>query len=135
MPQAERDQVYEEESRQQHSDRLHTVLHVPEQQVESRAAFCGWFSCLLVCFCRWMGLGKRIIFPDLGIFYGFLNPKQKTSTSQIVLNKSEGRVMAACHMVPPSASLSRNKACLHVRPKVQSAAASPTLPVQLQRRG
>lgn len=68
MPQADRDQVYEEESRQQHSDRLHTVLHVPEQQVESRPAFCG----LLVCFCRWMGIGKRIIFPDLGIFYGIL---------------------------------------------------------------
>uniref|UniRef100_A0A8C2ZII0 DNA-binding protein SATB n=1 Tax=Cyclopterus lumpus TaxID=8103 RepID=A0A8C2ZII0_CYCLU len=29
---ADRDQVYEEESRQQHSDRLHTVLHMPEQQ-------------------------------------------------------------------------------------------------------
>ncbi|KAI3366272.1 hypothetical protein L3Q82_009743, partial [Scortum barcoo] len=32
LPQAERDQVYEDESRQQHSDRLHTVLHIPEQQ-------------------------------------------------------------------------------------------------------
>jgi len=30
----DRDQVYEEESRQQHSDRLHTVLHMPEQQVQ-----------------------------------------------------------------------------------------------------
>ncbi|XP_034007514.1 DNA-binding protein SATB2-like [Trematomus bernacchii] len=34
--QAERDQVYEEESRQQHSERLHTALHVPEQQVLHR---------------------------------------------------------------------------------------------------
>ncbi|TKS66482.1 DNA-binding protein SATB2 [Collichthys lucidus] len=32
LPQAERDQVYEEESRQQHSERLHTVLHIPDQQ-------------------------------------------------------------------------------------------------------
>ncbi|XP_029941774.1 DNA-binding protein SATB2-like [Salarias fasciatus] len=32
LPQAERDQVYEEESRQQHSDRLHSVLHIPDQQ-------------------------------------------------------------------------------------------------------
>uniref|UniRef100_A0A672IGA1 DNA-binding protein SATB n=1 Tax=Salarias fasciatus TaxID=181472 RepID=A0A672IGA1_SALFA len=31
LPQAERDQVYEEESRQQHSDRLHSVLHIPDQ--------------------------------------------------------------------------------------------------------
>uniref|UniRef100_A0A3P9J993 DNA-binding protein SATB n=1 Tax=Oryzias latipes TaxID=8090 RepID=A0A3P9J993_ORYLA len=33
LPQAERDQVYEEESRQQHSERLHAVLHLPEPQV------------------------------------------------------------------------------------------------------
>ncbi|XP_075950599.1 DNA-binding protein SATB2-like [Anarhichas minor] len=33
LTQADRDQVYEEESRQQHSDRLHTVLHMPEQQL------------------------------------------------------------------------------------------------------
>ncbi|XP_034405747.1 DNA-binding protein SATB2-like [Cyclopterus lumpus] len=33
---ADRDQVYEEESRQQHSDRLHTVLHMPEQQALHR---------------------------------------------------------------------------------------------------
>uniref|UniRef100_A0A3B4WJS4 DNA-binding protein SATB n=1 Tax=Seriola lalandi dorsalis TaxID=1841481 RepID=A0A3B4WJS4_SERLL len=32
LPQADRDQVYEDESRQQHSDRVHTVLHIPEQQ-------------------------------------------------------------------------------------------------------
>uniref|UniRef100_A0A3B5MTV8 DNA-binding protein SATB n=1 Tax=Xiphophorus couchianus TaxID=32473 RepID=A0A3B5MTV8_9TELE len=32
LPQVDRDQVYEEESRQQHSDRLHTVLHIPDQQ-------------------------------------------------------------------------------------------------------
>ncbi|KAM3585244.1 uncharacterized protein V6R79_011717 [Siganus canaliculatus] len=32
LPQADRDQVYEDESRQQHSERLHTVLHIPEQQ-------------------------------------------------------------------------------------------------------
>ncbi|XP_068165441.1 DNA-binding protein SATB2-like isoform X1 [Antennarius striatus] len=32
LPQADRDQVYEEESRQQHSERLHSVLHVPDQQ-------------------------------------------------------------------------------------------------------
>ncbi|XP_029696562.1 DNA-binding protein SATB2-like [Takifugu rubripes] len=31
LPQADRDQVYEEESRQQHSDRLHSVLHIPDQ--------------------------------------------------------------------------------------------------------
>ncbi|KAI4831811.1 hypothetical protein KUCAC02_001332, partial [Chaenocephalus aceratus] len=36
LRQAERDQVYEEESRQQHSERLHTALHVPEQQVLHR---------------------------------------------------------------------------------------------------
>lgn len=36
LPQADRDQVYEEESRQQHSDRLHTVLHIPDQQVQAR---------------------------------------------------------------------------------------------------
>ncbi|XP_013875481.1 DNA-binding protein SATB2 isoform X1 [Austrofundulus limnaeus] len=32
LPQADRDQVYEEESRQQHNERLHTVLHIPEPQ-------------------------------------------------------------------------------------------------------
>ncbi|XP_054864136.1 DNA-binding protein SATB2 isoform X2 [Amphiprion ocellaris] len=32
LPQGERDQIYEEESRQQHSDRLHSVLHLPDQQ-------------------------------------------------------------------------------------------------------
>ncbi|KAF7214752.1 DNA-binding protein SATB2 isoform X2 [Nothobranchius furzeri] len=37
LPQTDRDQVYEEESRQQHSDRLHTVLHVPDQQPLHRA--------------------------------------------------------------------------------------------------
>ncbi|XP_059184229.1 DNA-binding protein SATB2-like [Centropristis striata] len=36
LSQADRDQVYEEESRQQHSDRLHTVLHIPDQQVLHR---------------------------------------------------------------------------------------------------
>ncbi|XP_042368781.1 DNA-binding protein SATB2-like [Plectropomus leopardus] len=36
LSQADRDQVYEEESRQQHSDRHHTVLHVPEQQALHR---------------------------------------------------------------------------------------------------
>nr|XP_046238359.1 DNA-binding protein SATB2-like [Scatophagus argus] len=36
LPQADRDQVYEEESRQQHSDRLHTVLHMPDQQAVHR---------------------------------------------------------------------------------------------------
>ncbi|XP_040047211.2 DNA-binding protein SATB2 [Gasterosteus aculeatus] len=36
LPQADRDQVYEEESRQQHSDRLHAVLHVPDQQAAHR---------------------------------------------------------------------------------------------------
>ncbi|XP_068575356.1 DNA-binding protein SATB2-like [Cebidichthys violaceus] len=36
LTQADRDQVYEEESRQQHSDRLHTVLHMPEQQALHR---------------------------------------------------------------------------------------------------
>ncbi|XP_028256064.1 DNA-binding protein SATB2-like isoform X2 [Parambassis ranga] len=36
LPQADRDQVYEEESRQQHSDRVHTVLHIPEQQTLHR---------------------------------------------------------------------------------------------------
>lgn len=35
LTQADRDQVYEEESRQQHSDRLHTVLHIPDQQVQT----------------------------------------------------------------------------------------------------
>uniref|UniRef100_A0A3P9BMZ2 DNA-binding protein SATB n=1 Tax=Maylandia zebra TaxID=106582 RepID=A0A3P9BMZ2_9CICH len=32
LSQVDRDQVYEEESRQQHSDRLHTVLHISEPQ-------------------------------------------------------------------------------------------------------
>ncbi|XP_028318653.1 DNA-binding protein SATB2-like isoform X1 [Gouania willdenowi] len=32
LPQANRDQVYEEESRLQHSDRVLTVLHIPDQQ-------------------------------------------------------------------------------------------------------
>ncbi|XP_026158056.1 DNA-binding protein SATB2-like isoform X2 [Mastacembelus armatus] len=36
LPQPDRDQVYEEESRQQHSDRLHTVLHIPDQQALHR---------------------------------------------------------------------------------------------------
>ncbi|KAM9334350.1 DNA-binding protein SATB2-like [Symphorus nematophorus] len=36
LPQADRDQVYEEESRQQHSERLHTVLHIPDQQAVHR---------------------------------------------------------------------------------------------------
>ncbi|KAL7369708.1 hypothetical protein ABVT39_006359 [Epinephelus coioides] len=36
LSQADRDQVYEEESRQQHSERHHTVLHVPDQQVIHR---------------------------------------------------------------------------------------------------
>ncbi|XP_037618287.1 DNA-binding protein SATB2-like isoform X1 [Sebastes umbrosus] len=36
LTQADRDQVYEEESRQQHSERLHTVLHIPDQQVLHR---------------------------------------------------------------------------------------------------
>ncbi|XP_056226249.1 DNA-binding protein SATB2-like isoform X1 [Seriola aureovittata] len=36
LPQADRDQVYEDESRQQHSDRVHTVLHIPEQQALHR---------------------------------------------------------------------------------------------------
>lgn len=39
LPQADRDQVYEEESRQQHSDRLHTVLHTPDQVVQTQASF------------------------------------------------------------------------------------------------
>ncbi|XP_061841413.1 DNA-binding protein SATB2-like [Nerophis lumbriciformis] len=33
VPQADRDQVYEEEARQQHGDKLHAVLHISEQQV------------------------------------------------------------------------------------------------------
>ncbi|XP_067349933.1 DNA-binding protein SATB2-like isoform X1 [Channa argus] len=36
LTQADRDQVYEEESRQQHSERLHTVLHIPDQQTLHR---------------------------------------------------------------------------------------------------
>ncbi|XP_044043641.1 DNA-binding protein SATB2-like isoform X2 [Siniperca chuatsi] len=36
LQQTERDQVYEDESRQQHSDRLHTVLHIPDQQALHR---------------------------------------------------------------------------------------------------
>ncbi|XP_047210733.1 DNA-binding protein SATB2-like isoform X1 [Girardinichthys multiradiatus] len=39
LPQVDRDQVYEEESRQQHSDRLHTVLHIPDQQTFHRQPF------------------------------------------------------------------------------------------------
>nr|XP_057907381.1 DNA-binding protein SATB2-like isoform X2 [Doryrhamphus excisus] len=33
IPQADRDQVYEEEARQQHGDKLHSVLHIPEPQL------------------------------------------------------------------------------------------------------
>lgn len=33
LSQCDRDLVYEEESRQQHSERLQTVLHMPDQQV------------------------------------------------------------------------------------------------------
>ncbi|XP_035770890.1 DNA-binding protein SATB2-like [Neolamprologus brichardi] len=36
LSQVDRDQVYEEESRQQHSDRLHTVLHISEPQTLHR---------------------------------------------------------------------------------------------------
>ncbi|XP_076022028.1 DNA-binding protein SATB2-like [Genypterus blacodes] len=36
LPQPERDLVYEEESRQQHSERLHAALHCPEQQALHR---------------------------------------------------------------------------------------------------
>ncbi|XP_068612497.1 DNA-binding protein SATB2-like [Brachionichthys hirsutus] len=36
LPQADRDQVYEEESRQQHSERLHSALHLPDQQPMNR---------------------------------------------------------------------------------------------------
>ncbi|CAK6976919.1 DNA-binding protein SATB2-like [Scomber scombrus] len=36
LPQTERDQVYEDESRQQHNERLHTILHIPDQQVLHR---------------------------------------------------------------------------------------------------
>ncbi|XP_073318842.1 DNA-binding protein SATB2-like [Pagrus major] len=36
LPQANRDQVYEEESRQQHSERLHTVMHISDQQAIHR---------------------------------------------------------------------------------------------------
>ncbi|XP_061571912.1 DNA-binding protein SATB2-like isoform X1 [Cololabis saira] len=36
LAQAERDHVYEEESRQQHNERLHTILHIPEQQTLHR---------------------------------------------------------------------------------------------------
>ncbi|KAM7375036.1 hypothetical protein PAMA_014224 [Pampus argenteus] len=36
LPQTDRDQVYEDESRQQHSDRIHTILHIPDQQVLHR---------------------------------------------------------------------------------------------------
>ncbi|XP_054651368.1 DNA-binding protein SATB2-like isoform X2 [Dunckerocampus dactyliophorus] len=35
IPQADRDQVYEEEARQQHGDKQHPVLHIPEQQAPS----------------------------------------------------------------------------------------------------
>ncbi|XP_029927521.1 DNA-binding protein SATB2-like [Myripristis murdjan] len=35
LPQSDRDLVYEEESRQQHSERLHTVLHLPDQQIQT----------------------------------------------------------------------------------------------------
>ncbi|KAM7365264.1 hypothetical protein PAMP_016208 [Pampus punctatissimus] len=36
LPQTDRDQVYEDESRQQHSDRIHTILHIPDQQALHR---------------------------------------------------------------------------------------------------
>uniref|UniRef100_A0A671TYH9 DNA-binding protein SATB n=1 Tax=Sparus aurata TaxID=8175 RepID=A0A671TYH9_SPAAU len=35
QPQANRDRAYEEESRQQHSERLHTVMHISDQQVQT----------------------------------------------------------------------------------------------------
>lgn len=46
LPQTERDQVYEDESRQQHNDRLHTILHIPDQQVLTRSQ-CPGFSALV----------------------------------------------------------------------------------------
>ncbi|XP_044200679.1 DNA-binding protein SATB2-like [Thunnus albacares] len=36
LPQTDRDQVYEDESRQQHNDRLQTILHIPDQQALHR---------------------------------------------------------------------------------------------------
>ncbi|XP_030265292.1 DNA-binding protein SATB2-like [Sparus aurata] len=36
QPQANRDRAYEEESRQQHSERLHTVMHISDQQAIHR---------------------------------------------------------------------------------------------------
>ncbi|XP_058478317.1 DNA-binding protein SATB2-like isoform X1 [Solea solea] len=36
LTQSDRDHVYEEESRQQHSDRVHNVLHIPDQQALHR---------------------------------------------------------------------------------------------------
>ncbi|CAB1433516.1 unnamed protein product [Pleuronectes platessa] len=36
----DRDQVYEEESRQQHSERLQTVLHIPDQQIYGVGFLC-----------------------------------------------------------------------------------------------
>ncbi|XP_056157252.1 DNA-binding protein SATB2-like [Lampris incognitus] len=38
LPQADRDLVYEEESRHHHTERLHTVLHLPEPQALHRQA-------------------------------------------------------------------------------------------------
>lgn len=38
LPQADRDLAYEEESRHHHSERLHTVLHLPQDAQVSRQA-------------------------------------------------------------------------------------------------
>lgn len=58
LPQAERDQVYEDESRQQHSDRLHTVLHIPDQQVQNISVkYFGFFS----------GTKKSVVFEPVSV--------------------------------------------------------------------
>lgn len=41
QPQANRDRAYEEESRQQHSERLHTVMHISDQQVQTCSQWAG----------------------------------------------------------------------------------------------
>uniref|UniRef100_A0A3Q3R0L1 DNA-binding protein SATB n=1 Tax=Monopterus albus TaxID=43700 RepID=A0A3Q3R0L1_MONAL len=71
LPQADRDQVYEEESRQQHNDRLHTVLHISDQQVWPRSQ---WRGCggLVEYSLKKARSRTRISLEALGILQSFI---------------------------------------------------------------
>lgn len=73
LPLAERDQAYEEESRQQHSDRLHTVLHIPDQQVQT-------YSQSLKC----SGVVSKSVPPSICVFPSRRLERQVIQTSHIL---------------------------------------------------